>query len=192
MNRPVLHVVMGSTRPGRLCLPIADWFQQQAEADGRFTVELIDLVDVALPFLDEPEPAFFGRYAHSHTKEWSATVARADAFVFITPEYNHGPSAALKNAIDFLHAEWQYKPLGFVSYGGVAAGSRAVQALRQFTLPLRMVPLDQSVAIPLVGQFFDEAGHFHSTDILDTAASDMLAELHRVSGALRPLREQRS
>jgi len=185
---PVLQIVIGSTRPGRVGLPVAEWFQEKAVEHGAFEVELVDLAVVALPFLDEPELPRFGRYAHRHTREWSATVARADAFVFVTPEYNHGPSGVLKNAIDFLHAEWQYKPLGFVSYGGIAAGARAVQMLKQFVLPLKMTPLFETVAIPLVEQFLDEDRQFRGNEILDVAAAAMLTELHRVSEALRPLR----
>ena len=188
MPTPVLQIVIGSTRPGRVGLPVAEWFQEKAVEHGAFDVELIDLAAVALPFLDEPELPRFGRYLHQHTRDWSATVSRADAFVFVTPEYNHGPSAAMKNAIDFLHAEWQYKPLGFVSYGGIAAGARAVQMLKQFVLPLKMTPLFETVAIPLVEQFLDEERQFRGNEILDTAAAMMLTELHRVSEALRPLR----
>jgi len=185
---PVLQIVIGSTRPGRVGLPVAEWFQEKAVEHGAFEVELVDLAAVGLPFLDEPELPRFGRYVHQHTRDWSATVSRADAFVFVTPEYNHGPSAAMKNAIDFLHAEWQYKPLGFVSYGGIAAGARAVQMLKQFVLPLKMTPLFETVAIPLVEQFLDEERQFRSNEILDAAAAMMLTELHRVSEALRPLR----
>ncbi|TFV91447.1 NAD(P)H-dependent oxidoreductase [Blastococcus sp. CT_GayMR16] len=188
MPKPVLQIVIGSTRPGRVGRPVAEWFQEKAVEHGDFEVELVDLAAVALPFLDEPELPRFGRYQHQHTRDWSATVSRADAFVFVTPEYNHGPSAALKNAIDFLHAEWQYKPLGFVSYGGIAAGARAVQILKQFVLPLKMTPLFETVAIPLVEQFLDEKRQFRSNEILDAAASMMLTELHRLSEALRPLR----
>jgi NAD(P)H-dependent FMN reductase len=185
---PVLQIVIGSTRPGRVGLPVAEWFQEKAVEHGAFEVELVDLAVVGLPFLDEPELPRFGRYVHQHTRDWSATVSRADAFVFVTPEYNHGPSAAMKNAIDFLHVEWQYKPLGFVSYGGIAAGARAVQMLKQFVLPLKMTPLFETVAIPLVEQFLDEERQFRSNEILDAAAAMMLSELHRVSEALRPLR----
>jgi NAD(P)H-dependent FMN reductase len=185
---PVLQIVVGSTRPGRVGLPVAEWFLEQARAHGGFDVELIDLAVVDLPFLDEPELPRFGRYRHQHTRDWSATVSRADAFVFVTPEYNHGPSAALKNALDFLHAEWHYKPLGFVSYGGIAAGARAVQIVKQFVLPLKMTPLFETVAIPLVEQFLDEERRFCSNEILDSSAGIMLSELLRLSDALRPLR----
>jgi len=186
--RPVLQIVVGSTRPGRVGLPVAEWFRRLAVHHDAFTVELVDLADVGLPFLDEPELPRFGRYVHQHTRDWSATISRADAFVFVTPEYNHGPSAALKNALDFLHTEWHYKPLGFVSYGGIAAGARAVQIVKQFVLPLKMTPLFETVAIPLVEQFLDEERCFRGSAVLEAAAATMLSELHRLSEALRPLR----
>jgi NAD(P)H-dependent FMN reductase len=189
VRTPVLQIIIGSVRPGRVGLPVADWFQRRAELHGAFAVELIDLAAVALPFHDEPELPRFGRYVHRHTRQWSATVARADAFVFVTPEYNHGPSAAMKNALDYLFAEWHYKPLGFVSYGGIAAGARAVQILKQFVLPLKMTPLLETVAIPLVEQFLDEERQFCGNAVLDAAADAMLTELRRLSEALRPLRE---
>lgn len=189
MDAPVLQIILGSTRPGRVGEPVADWFHGQAKEHGRFTVELVDLAQVDLPFLDEPELPQFGRYVHQHTRDWSATVSRADAFVFVTPEYNHGPSAALKNALDFLHREWRYKPVGFVSYGGLAAGARSVQILKQFVLPLKMTPIFETVVIPLVQQYIDEERRFRSTDAQDAASRIMLDELHRLALALRPLRE---
>jgi NAD(P)H-dependent FMN reductase len=128
---PKLHVILASTRPGRAGEPIADWFVERAAAHGAFDVELVDLAEVALPFMDEPNHPRLRRYTHEHTKAWSARVDSADAFVFVTPEYNYGLTAPLKNAIDYLHFEWQHKPVGFVSYGGVAAGTRAVQMLKQ-------------------------------------------------------------
>ena len=127
MDRPVLQVIIGSVRPGRIGEPFARWFVPIAEKHGAFEVELIDLAEVGLPFMDEPHHPRLRKYQHEHTKRWSATISRADAFVFVTPEYNYGYSAALKNAIDYLHHEWADKAVGFLSYGGVAAGTRAVQ-----------------------------------------------------------------
>src|ERR1700712_2192642 len=115
---------------------------------------------------DEPHHPRFGRYEHEHTREWSATVDRADAFVFVTPEYNYGFNAATKNAIDYLHAEWRNKPVGFVSYGGGAAGTRAVQMLKLVVTALGMVPVLESVNIPFVQQFVDDGGGFVPNDIL--------------------------
>jgi NAD(P)H-dependent FMN reductase len=186
-DAPVLQIIIGSTRPARVGAHVADWFHGQAKEHGGFTVELVDLAEIGLPFLDEPELPLRGRYVHRHTQEWSAIVSRADAFAFVSPEYNHGPSAALKNALDFLHQEWQYKPAGFVSYGGIAAGARAVQILKQFVLPLKMWPLFETVTIPLVDRLMD-GDRLRPTPEMDTAAQLMLVELHKLALALRPLR----
>jgi NAD(P)H-dependent FMN reductase len=184
---PTLQVIIGSTRPGRVGLPVARWFVERARASKCFKVETIDLAEVGLPIFDEPHHPRFGRYEHDHTREWSATVARADAFVFVTPEYNYGFNAATKNAIDYLNAEWRNKPVGFVSYGGVAAGTRAVQMLKQVVSALSMVPVTESVNIPFVQQFLDD-GRFVPNDILVDAADAMLASLGRWEAATRQLR----
>ena len=148
MTNPTLQIIIGATRPGRIGPVIAQWFYGIAVAHGGFTVELVDLVDVDLPLLDEPDnPARGGRYHHDHTKAWSALVSRGDAFVFVVPEYNNGYNSATKNAIDYLYPEWSDKAVGMVSYGGnVGAGTRAVQALKQ------VLPGSQSFSGPRVGQ----------------------------------------
>jgi NAD(P)H-dependent FMN reductase len=138
--------------------------------------------------MDEPEHPRFARYVHEHTKRWSARVAAADAFVFVTPEYNHGYNAPLKNAIDYLHHEWEHKPVGFVSYGGVAAGTRAVQQLKPVVTVLRMTPLSDAVYIPWVHQHLDEERRFQPSGAMETAATAMLEALERYEAALRPLR----
>jgi NAD(P)H-dependent FMN reductase len=125
-----LQIIIASTRPGRAGLPIGQWFHERALGHGGFDIDLVDLADLNLPFMDEPSHPRLRRYTHQHTRDWSARVEAADAFVFVTPEYNHGFNAPLKNAIDYLHDEWRHKPVGFVSYGGVAAGTRAVQMLK--------------------------------------------------------------
>ena len=185
---PKLLIVIASTRPGRAGLPIAEWFAARAGAHGGFEVEVADLADINLPFMDEPEHPRLRRYTHEHTKAWSATVDAADAFVFVTPEYNFGFTAPLKNAIDFLHEEWTYKPVGFVSYGGVAAGTRAVQMLKQVVTTLKMTPLFEAVSIPFFTQFLDEEGVLQPNEVMEQSADAMLAELLRVQEALRPLR----
>ena len=128
---------------------------------------------------------------NDHTKDWSARVDKADAVVFVTPEYNFGYPAVLKNAIDYLHSEWNDKAAGFVSYGGVAAGTRAVQQLKQVVTTLRMVPVVDSVNVPFHAQFMGGDGVFRPNGPLDAAADAMLSELNRLDGALRTLREAR-
>lgn len=186
---PKLNVIVASTRPGRVGLPVAQWFVDLAEKHGGFDVELVDLAEVDLPMLDEPHHPRLGRYEHQHTKDWSGSVASADAFVFVTPEYNHGISAPLKNALDFLHNEWQYKPVGFVSYGGVSAGTRAVQMTKQVVAALKMTAIAEGVAIPFVTQFLDDDGSVQANEVMESSAKAMLDELLRHSHALAPLRQ---
>jgi NAD(P)H-dependent FMN reductase len=185
---PKLMVVIASTRPTRVGLAVGQWFVDRATERASFDVDLVDLAELDLPFMDEPEHPRFHRYVHEHTKRWSARVAAADAFVFVTPEYNHGYNAPLKNAIDFLHGEWEHKPVGFVGYGGVAAGTRAVQQLKPVVAVLRMTPLSDAVYIPWVNQHLDEERRFQPTGAMDTAAAAMLQSLEQYESALRPLR----
>ena len=189
MPRPTLQIVIASTRPGRVGLPVAEWFQGRAEAHGGFELDVVDLAELDLPFMDEPNHPRLRRYEHQHTKEWSARVEAADAFVFVMPEYNYGFNAPLKNALDFLHHEWAYKPAGLVSYGGVAAGTRAAQMIKQVFSSLRIQPLFLAVSIPFVAQFVDDEGRIEANAAMDEAATAMLDELIRVEAALRPLRE---
>jgi NAD(P)H-dependent FMN reductase len=185
---PTLQIIIASTRPDRAGLPIGQWIAERAAAHGGFDVDVVDLAQIGLPFMDEPNHPRLRRYTQQHTKNWSARVQRADAFVFVTPEYNHGISAPLKNAIDYLHAEWQYKPVGFVSYGGVAAGTRAVQQTQQVVAALRMVPVVEAVPIPFFQQFIDEDGTVRANEPMEEGVAAMLDELVRVEEALRPLR----
>ncbi|GGO07092.1 reductase [Microbispora bryophytorum] len=186
--KPVLQIVIASTRPGRVGLPVAEWFYERAAAQDLFEVELVDLAEVNLPFMNEPNHPRLRQYVHQHTKEWSATIERGDAFVFVTPEYNYGFNAVLKNALDYLHHEWHYKPAGFVSYGGVSAGTRAVQMLKQVVTTLKMVPLFEAVSIPFVAQLLDEEGRLQPNEVMNSAADAMVAELARLAPALRHLR----
>jgi NAD(P)H-dependent FMN reductase len=189
VSNPVLQIIIASTRPGRVGPSVAAWIYERAVAHGGFDVELIDLAEVNLPMFDEPKHPRFGEYVHQHTKDWSATIRRGDAYIFVIPEYNYGFNAAIKNAIDYLNAEWNHKPVGFVSYGGVAAGTRAVQMLKQVVTTLRMVPVFESVNIPFVQQFLDEDKRLQANDIMEDAATAMLDQLVAVSQALRVMRE---
>lgn len=186
---PNLGIIIASTRPGRVGLPVGRWFHRHAAAHGRFDVHWIDLAEINLPFLDEPNHPRLRQYVNEHTRRWSALVDSMDAFAFVMPEYNHGINAPLKNAIDYLYQEWQYKPVGFVSYGGVSAGTRAVVSARVVVTNLKMVPMVETVAIPFIQQFIDEAGDFRPNEITVKAAITMLDELARWEEALRPLRE---
>jgi len=183
-----LLVIVGSTRPGRAGLPVGKWFIDRARRQPGVNVTVADLAELNLPLLDEPNHPRLRQYVNRHTKEWSATVDAADAIVIVTPEYNHSYPAAVKNAIDYLHHEWQYKPVGFVSYGGVSAGTRAVAALKPVVSVLKMVPVAENVNIPFHAQFIDD-GVVEPNDVMNDAADAMLAELVRVNAALATLRE---
>jgi NAD(P)H-dependent FMN reductase len=185
---PTLQIIVASTRPGRAGLPIAEWVRDRAVAHGAFEVELVDLAEVNLPLLDEPKHPRLGQYLHQHSKDWSAKIAAGDAFVFVMPEYNHSFNAPLKNAIDFLYTEWRHKPVGFVSYGGVAAGTRAVQAIKSVLAVLKMTPAVEAVPIPFFGQLIDEHGRFQGSDGLNLACVGMFDELQRLDAIMRPIR----
>ena len=188
MTNPTLQIIIASTRPGRVGPAVADWIYDRAVAHGGFSVELVDLAEVNLPMFDEPKHPRFGEYSHQHTKDWSATIKRGDAYVFVMPEYNYGFNAVIKNAIDYLNREWRGKPVGFVSYGGVAAGTRAVQMLKQVVTTLKMVPLFDAVSIPFVQQFLDEDRKLQPNDVMQSAATVMLDELLTWTTALTPIR----
>lgn len=188
MTQPTLQIIIASTRPGRVGLPVAEWFRGRAEAHGGFAIDVADLAELNLPFMDEPSHPRLRRYIHKHTKDWSARVDAADAFAFVMPEYNYGFTAPLKNAIDYLHYEWQYKPVGFVSYGGVAAGTRAVQLIKPVVTTLKMFPLPEAVSIPFVQQFLDDDGAIQANEVMEKAATAMLDEMRRMVEALQPLR----
>jgi NAD(P)H-dependent FMN reductase len=185
---PTLLIIIASTRPGRIGLPVANWFVERAAAHGGFQLDVVDLAELNLPLLDEPKHPRLRQYTQEHTRAWSATVEAADAIAMVTSEYNYGYPAALKNAIDYLHHEWRYKPVGFVSYGGVAAGTRAVQQLKQVVGGVSMMPVQAGVNIPFVRQFLGDDGTITGNDVMVEAVPAMLDELLRVQEALAPLR----
>ncbi|WP_033344765.1 NADPH-dependent FMN reductase [Catenuloplanes japonicus] len=184
---PQLTVIIASTRPVRAGEPVGRWITDRATAHGGFDVQVADLAEIGLPLMDEPNHPRLRKYTHAHTKTWSAQVDAADAFVIVTPEYNHGYPAPIKNALDYLFAEWQHKPVGLVSYGSVAGGVRSAQALKPVLQYLKMIPLSESVIIPFVAKHIAD-GVFSSTTAIDDSATAMLDELVRLEGALRPLR----
>lgn len=185
---PKLLTIIASTRPGRVGLPVAHWFQERVEVHGEFESELVDLYELDLPLLDEPNHPRLRQYTQAHTHAWSTTVDSADAVVLVTAEYNYGYPAALKNALDYLHHEWRYKPVGFVSYGGVAAGTRAVQQLKQVVCALQLFVVANAVNIPFVTQFLDDDRVIQANHVMIQAAADMLDELLAVHAGLEPLR----
>ena len=186
MNK--LHVILTSTRPGRVGEPITKWFVEHAKTHGKFEVTLVDLKEVNLPIFDEAKHPRFKDYAHEHTKAWSKTVDAADAFVFVLPEYNFTTPPAFVNALTYLSQEWGYKPAGLVSYGGVSAGLRSAQMAKLALTAFKMMPIPEAVSIPMFSQFMDEKKNFNGNDILNKSIPAMLDELDRWATALKPLR----
>jgi NAD(P)H-dependent FMN reductase len=183
-----LHTIICSTRPGRVGPAVAHWFHQYAVQHGQFEATLLDLADFKLPLYDEPYHPRMQKYQNQHTKAWSESVAAADAYVFVTPEYNYGPPPSFINALNFVYLEWNYKPCGFVSYGGVSGGLRAVQMEKQLVTTLKMMPMVEGVAVPMVAQLLDESKNFKSNDLIDTSAKQMLDELLKWANGLKPMR----
>jgi len=186
---PKLLIIIASTRPGRAGLPVGQWAAAVAKEHNGFEVEVADLAAIDLPLLDEPNSPKMGQYIKEHTLGWSRTVSSADAFLFITPEYNYGPPASLINALDFLYWEWTYKPVAFVSYGGPGAGLRAVQVLKQIVTTLRMMPISDGVAIPIVLKHIED-GAFVPTPVMEATLPFNLDELLRWTLALEGLRSE--
>jgi NAD(P)H-dependent FMN reductase len=147
-----IAIVTGSTRPGRVNEAVARWVYEIAQKRSDAEFELVDIAEYHLPLLDEPVPPSRGQYSRPHTKAWAARIASFDGYVFVTPEYNHGISGALKNAIDFLSAEWNNKVAGFVSYGS-AGGARAVEHLRLVMAELMVATVRAQVMLSLLTDF---------------------------------------
>jgi NAD(P)H-dependent FMN reductase len=155
-----IKIITGSIRPGRFNIQPASWLYSLAQQRKDVHTELLDLETIALPFHNELAPPMTGTYVHAHTQKWSKIVNAADGFVFVTPEYNHSFSAVLKNAIDYLYHEWNFKPVAFISYGSLAGGSRAVEQLRTVAAELKMYDLKEQILLPNYWNNLDTQGNF--------------------------------
>jgi len=182
-------VILGSTRPNRHSEPVGRWVMDRVALRPDLQAELIDLAQVELPLLDEPMPPIMGEYVHEHTRAWAATIARYDAFVFVTPEYNRSIPAVLKNAIDFLYHEWTNKAAGFVSYGADAGGARAVEHLRVVLGELHIADVRTMVPLSLT-QDFENFSNFTPTEAAVKKADEMLEQLAAWARALRTARQE--
>ena len=182
-----LTVVIGSVREGRGGEAIATWFVDRATQHGKFDVQVADLKELNLPILNEPQHPRLKKYVHDSSRRWSDIVGGSDAFVFVTPEYNYTMPPALVNALDTVYHEWTYKPVGFVSYGGVSGGMRSVQTAKLMVTGFKMMPMVEAVNIPFYTQLV-ENGVFKSNETHDKAVGPMLDELARWSEALKSLR----
>jgi len=181
-----IGIVTGSTRPNRKSPEVAKWVLEIARRRADAEYELVDILDSELPLFDEPMPPAMGQYRQPHTKRWAAKIATLDGLVFVTPEYNHGIPAALKNAIDFLFAEWKHKAAGFVSYGG-AGGARAVEQLRLVLAEVHVATVRTQVLLSLRDDF-ENYTTFKPEPRHEKQVGTMLDEVVAWSGALKPLR----
>jgi NAD(P)H-dependent FMN reductase len=185
-----IGIILGSTRPNRNGEQVAKWVYDIASKRSDATFELVDLRDYPLPHLDEAMPPSLGQYQNEHTKKWAEKIASFDGFVMVTPEYNHSTSGVLKNAIDYLYAEWNNKAVGFVSYGS-AGGARAAEHLRLIAGELQMADVRQQVVLSLMTEF-ENFSVFKPGDYNVAALDTLLDQVVAWSRALAPLRaEQR-
>jgi NAD(P)H-dependent FMN reductase len=182
-----IGIILGSTRPNRNGEQVAKWVYEIASRRSDAEFELVDLRDYPLPHLDEPLPPSMGQYQNDHTKQWADKIASFDGFVIVTPEYNHGTSGVLKNAIDYLYAEWNNKAVGFVSYGAVG-GARAAEHLRLVAGELQMADVRQQVALSLLTDF-ENFSLFKPSAYHVAALDTLLDQVVAWSNALAPLRE---
>jgi NAD(P)H-dependent FMN reductase len=182
-----IAVIIGSTRPGRVGESVARWVYDIAKQRSDAGFELVDIADFNLPLLDEPVPPAQGKYSQPHTKAWAEKVASFDAYVFVTPEYNHGTSGALKNALDFVYREWNNKAAGFVSYGS-AGGARAVEQLRLVASELQIAHVRNQVMLSLFTDF-ENFSKFKPDPRHEKSVNTMLDQLVAWGGALKKLRE---
>lgn len=185
-----IKIIIGSVRPNRFGPTAAEWINDLAKKHTDATFEVVDLAEVNLPFLDEPQPPSTEEvYVQEHTKAWAKTIGEADGYIIVTPEYNHGVAPALKNAIDFLDKEWHFKPVAFVSYGADAGGARAIEHLRATAAWLRMYDLYATVMMPMYWTQFDETGAFHATDRQQEDAERLLREITFWSEQMKAARQ---
>lgn len=181
-----IAIIVGSTRPGRKADAVAAWVHGLASKRSDAQFEIVDIKDFNLPLLDEPVPPSMGKYSQDHTKAWSAKIASFDAFVFVTPEYNHATSGALKNAIDFLYKEWNNKAAGFVGYGS-AGGVRAVENLRLIAGELQIADVRAQVMLSLFTDF-ENYTTFKPAPAHENSVKAMLDQLVAWGGAMKTLR----
>ena len=187
-----LKVISSTVRPGRKGPLIANWIAEAAANHGSFEVEVLDLGEVNLPLMNEAIHPIMRQYEHEHTKQWSAKIEEADAFIFVTAEYDYSYPASLKNALEYLVHEWAYKPAGLVSYSsGAFAGVRAVMGLKSDLLSLKTVSLGEMVNIPAYNQFINEDGLFVADERLKVSTKTMLDQLLRWTKGMKSIKEDK-
>lgn len=190
MSQVRIGIIIGSTRPGRVGDQVAKWVLENAAQRDDAEFELVDLVDYALPHLDEAIPASAGKYANDHTRAWAEKVDSFDGFIFVTPEYNHSTSGALKNAIDFVYGEWNNKAAGLVSYGASANGTRAAEHLRLVLGEVQIADVRQQVSFSLMTDF-EDFSRFAPTGNQAAHLETQLDQLVAWAGALQSVRAEK-
>lgn len=181
-----IAIIVGSTRPGRISRSVADWVHQIAAKRTEAEYEIVDLAEQNLPLYDEAIPAAVGQYAGEHTRRWAETVRGYDGYLVVTPEYNHAPPAVLKNAFDFVHAEWQNKAIGFVGYGGAGA-ARAIEQLKLVAVELSIAPVSAQLGLLIPGDF-PNYPEFSPLEIRQSELERVLDQLESWAKALAVLR----
>lgn len=187
-----IGIIIGSTRPGRNGEAVARWVYEHARKRTDAEFELVDLKDFNLPMYDEPMPPSFGKnYQHEHTKRWSAKIDSLDGFVFVTPEYNHATTGALKNALDFLYLEWNNKAAGFVGYGSLG-GARAIENLRTIMSELQVAHVRQQVSFSLFTDFENFSVFKPNEEVHVPALNTMLDQLIAWTASMKMVREEKT
>jgi len=186
-----LKIISSTVRPGRKGPIIGKWITGTAKAHG-FEAEFLDLGEVNLPLMNEAVHPIMRQYEHEHTKQWSAKIEEADAFIFVTAEYDYSYPASLKNALEYLVHEWAYKPVGMVSYStGPFAGVRAVMSLKSDLLSLKAISLGEMVNIPSMHQYINDENQFVPDERIVTASTLMLNQLTRWTKGLKAIKEDK-
>jgi len=191
MSIPKLAIVVGSVRPNRFAAHAAAWIEELAKQRNDFEVEIVDLKQYPLPFFAEEASPLYASSKDETGRRWQKKIAEFDAFIFTAAEYNHGPTAVLKNALDYAYAEWKNKPVAFIGYGGVGA-ARAIEQLRLSAIELQMAPIRAAVHIlfPTYLAVLKEGKKLREFEFLNQNARDLLDQLAWWTSALRAAREK--
>ena len=187
-----LKIINSSVREGRKGPLVTEWISNVAKQNGNFDVEVLDLAVINLPMMNEPNHPNLKKYQHDYTKQWSTKIDEADAFIFVTAEYDFNYPAPLRNAIEYLFHEWTYKPAGIVSYGGVSGGTRAANSLKSGLASMKVVALFEMVNFPFFTKNITDEGEFEVNEISEKAAANMLKELLLWTKGLKAIREEKN
>lgn len=187
MNKPTIAVILGSIREGRAGEKVAKWFMDAVQHVESAQFNLVDLKDYPLPlFAEAVSPQYReGKHSSPDIQAWLDTIAQADGYIFITPEYNHGIPGPLKNAVDYGYKEWNNKPIGFIGYGGLAGGARSVEHWRQIAAELQMFDVREAVLIPIVWEAFDEQGNLKNSEMHAETANIIVEKVAKLATQLK-------